>query len=330
MRSWKKHSVLVTGGAGFIGSHLVRKLLDLGVKKVIVIDSLEYGIEENLPKDSRVSLIKHNIGVDPIAALEKPIKKCAFFFHLAAQKHNQSLSNLHAVYQTNIVGAADLFELAGKCGIKKIIFSSSLYSYGRTSMPPMKENDCVNPNTIYGISKVAGEHILAYYANKYKYDYAALRFFFVYGPRQFPGMGYKSVIVKNFERLAQGKRPIIFGDGNQSLDYVYVDDVINALIKVAESQINREIFNVGSGKATSVSSLTALMKKIAGSTADIDYGPADKTQGTVRVSDIKKIKKVLQWRPTITLEDGLKKTFEWIKENKHAQKNNSFRHHTLL
>ena len=321
--------MLVTGGAGFIGSHLVRGLLGLGVKKIIVVDSFEYGVEENLPEDNRIVRIKHNIGIDSISALEGSIKECTHVFHLAAQKHNQSLATPHAVYQTNIIGTADLFELAGKCGIKKIIFSSSLYSYGRTALPPMREDDCVNPNTIYGISKVAGEQLLAYYANKYKYDCVSLRFFFVYGPRQFPGMGYKSVIVKNFERLAQGKQPIIFGDGNQSLDYVYVDDVINALIKVAEGQVNSEIFNVGSGEATSVSSLITFMKKIAKSTAEIDYGPADNTQGTIRVSDIKKIEKVLHWRPMVTLEDGLKRTFAWIKENEH-EKNNSFCYHTLL
>lgn len=317
MEKWKRHSVLVTGGAGFIGSHLVRRLLDLGVKKVIVVDSFEYGIEENLPKDGRIVIIKHNIGVDSIVLLERLIRGCAYIFHLAAQKHNQSLATPHSVYQTNIIGTADLFELAGKCGVKKIIFSSSLYSYGRTTLPPMREDDCVTPHTIYGISKVAGEHLLAYYANKYGYDYAVLRLFFVYGPRQFPGMGYKSVIVKNFERLAGGKRPIIFGDGNQSLDYVYVDDVIDALIKAAESPVSGEIFNVGSGEATSVSILTALMKKIAGSTAEIDYGPADETQGTIRMSDIKKIEKILQWQPTVTLKDGLERTFAWIKENKH-------------
>lgn len=315
--SWKEYSALVTGGAGFIGSHLVRRLLDLGVKKVIVIDSFEYGIEENLPADDRVVRIKHNIGADSMVSLERLMRECAYVFHLAAQKHNQSLATPHAVYQTNIIGTTDLFELAGKCGVKKIIFSSSLYSYGRTTLPPMREDDCVNPHTIYGISKVAGEQLLAYYANKYKYKYIALRFFFVYGPRQFPGMGYKSVIVKNFERLAGGKRPIIFGDGNQSLDYVYVDDIINALITAAESSVSGEIFNVGSGEATSVSILTALMKKIAGSTAEIDYGPADETQGTIRVSDIKKIEKILQWRPTVALKDGLERTFAWIKENKH-------------
>lgn len=315
--SWEKYNVLVTGGAGFIGSHLVRKLLVLGVKKVIVVDSFEYGTEENLPKDDRILRIKHNIGVDSIISLEPILKECAYIFHLAAQKHNQSLATPHSVHQTNIIGTADLFELAGKCGVKKIIFSSSLYSYGRTTLPPMRENDCVTPHTIYGISKVAGEHLLAYYSNKHKYDYVVLRLFFVYGPRQFPGMGYKSVIIKNFERLVCGKRPIIFGDGNQALDYVYVDDVINALVRVAESSVSREIFNVGSGKATSVSNLITVMKKIAGSTAEIDYGPADETQSTIRASDVKKIEKIIQWRPMITLEDGLGRTFAWIKENKY-------------
>lgn len=311
-------TVLVTGAGGFIGSHLVNSLLSLGAERVFAVDSLVYGTTRNLDlKNKKLTFVKFDLGRDPIKNLEKYLRKSDFVFHLAAQKHNQSSKEPDAVYTTNIKGTADLFETAGKAGVKKIIFSSSLYAYGRMKPPAMEETDIPSPHTIYGISKLAGEHFLAYFGKLYNFDHVSLRFFFVYGPKQYPGLGYKSVIVKNFERLLEGQAPIINGDGSQSLDYIYVDDIVDAVTKVTESNVSGEVFNVGSGQSTKIKDLTKIMisvsdhKKISPTRA-----PADWTAGTARFSNTQKMKRVLKWQPRISLHEGLARTFEWLKSQK--------------
>jgi UDP-glucose 4-epimerase len=140
----------------------------------------------------------------------------------------------------------------------------------------------------------------------------SLRYFFVYGPKQFAGMGYKSVIVKNFERIKEGKQPIVFGDGNQVLDYVFVEDVVEATLLAATSQISGEVFNVGSGVGTSINALTKLMLKVSESSQAPQYEPADWTAGTSRVGKIEKIGKMLNWNSKTSLEEGLRRTWTWI------------------
>jgi len=306
--------IAVTGGCGFIGSYLVQRLLDLGAQKVIVIDSLEFGKKENINNsDPRVKLLVFKIGTDPIGRLEAELKDCDILFHLAAQKHNQSLKYPHAIYDSNIIGTADLYDLAGRCGVKKVIFSSSLYAYGKLSVPAMLETDLPTPKTIYGISKLGGEHLLQFFSEKYHFDHLIFRFFFVYGPKQYSGLGYKSVIVKNFERLLRSEAPIIYGDGQQALDYIYIEDVIDVLISGVTPTNRDEILNVGSGEAITVLELTKLMSEIAHYVAAPIYEDQDWTAGTVRLADISKIKNYLKWEPKTLLVTGLRETFNWLK-----------------
>lgn len=314
----QNQTVMITGGCGFIGSHLANKLLYLGeVRKVFVVDSLAYGTTQNLDiKDRRIKFIKFNLGTDPIGKLNKHLKECDLVFHLAAQKHNQSTKEPDAVYKTNIKGTAEIFEAAGKAGVKKIVFSSSLYAYGKTLRPAMKETDTPYPTTPYGISKLTGEHLLVYFGKKYNLNFVTLRFFFVYGPKQYPGLGYKSVIIKNFERILKNQPPIINGDGKQELDYIYIDDVIDAIIAATESDVSDETFNVGSGKGTSINHLTAEMLRVSGKKIDPTNAPSDWTARTSRVSNTTKIKKILGWKPRISLNVGLTKTHDWLRSQK--------------
>ena len=148
--------------------------------------------------------------------------------------------------------------------IKKIVFSSSLYVYGKTKENGFSEKDPCNPHTIYGISKLTGEHLLSYFSQNFKLDYVVLRYFFVYGPYQYQGMGYKSVIVKNFQRLLQGKTPIIYGNGQQMLDYIYIDDVVNATILSLSDQFKNKCFNIGSNNGLSIKQLLNVMMEVYG------------------------------------------------------------------
>ena len=192
--------------------------------------------------------MRFTLGSDEPALLERHLEGIDHLFHLAAEKHNQSKHDPDAILRANVLGTHALFAAAARCGVKKTVFASSLYSYGRLAGPPCSETDLPLPTTVYGISKLCGERLLAHATSQPPMRGDSLRFFFVYGPRQFAGMGYRSVIVKNFERMRAGQPPIIFGDGSQRLDYVYVDDVVEATLRCMESPGSGRVLNVGSGR----------------------------------------------------------------------------------
>jgi UDP-glucose 4-epimerase len=305
-------SIVVTGGAGFIGSHLVAELVKRGAGRVVVIDSLRYGDRANLGTLPNVELVRHTLGQDDPAALAGPLAGASYLFHLAAEKHNQSKDDPVRVYRSNIEGTHSLYERACAAGVKKIVFSSSLYAYGRISGGPFLETEVPLPHTVYGVTKLAGEHILRFFEKQAGIEHMVLRYLFVYGPKQFAGMGYKSVIVKNFERLLAGERPTVFGDGKQALDYVFVEDVVDATIRALELGVSGEVVNVGSGVATPVDELVELMIDVSGKTAEKLYEPPDWTAGSSRVGAVEKIERLLGWRATTTLRDGLERTYHWL------------------
>lgn len=308
-------SVAVTGGAGFIGSHLVAELIARGAERVVVIDSLRYGDPGNLGSSSqRVQLVKHTLGTDAQAELDAALAGCDFLFHLAAEKHNQSKDDPVRVYRANIEGTHTLYEAAVRAGVKKVVFSSSLYAYGRTSGGPFDETEVPQPNTVYGITKLAGEHMLRYFEKQHGLSYNVLRYLFVYGPKQFAGMGYKSVIVKSFEHLLAGEAPQVYGDGKQELDYVYVDDVVDATIRALTHEASGQVLNVGSGVGTPVAALIAEMTAIAGKTVSPRTAPADWTAGTRRVGAVTRIADVLGWRATTPLSAGLRRVYEFMQQ----------------
>lgn len=312
MPSIEGSSIAVTGGCGFIGSHLVSELSRRGAKRIVILDSLRYGKRENLPEGLPVEVIQHELGFGDVTELERALAGVDSLFHLAAEKHNQSKDDPTRVLRSNVEGTAALFGAAARAGVKKVVFSSSLYAYGRLSGPPMSESETPFPRTVYGTSKLTGEHLLAFFGREYGFDHVTLRYFFVHGPRQFAGTGYKSVIVKSFERLLAGQPAIVFGDGQQSLDYVYVDDVVDATCRALESAISGEVLNVGSGVATSVTSLVDTITRLAGGPPP-ELGPADWTHGSHRVGDVRRIAELLGWRATTSLESGLEKTLSWIR-----------------
>lgn len=306
--------VMVTGGCGFIGSHLVRDLLDRGAE-VVVVDSLRYGRRENLGEAlARASVIPFTLGTDDVEALRPHMEGAAILVHLAAEKHNQSKDTPGAVFAANITGTHDLYDLAGRCGVERIVFSSSLYASGRMSAPAVREDDLPEPSTVYGISKLAGEHLLRHVGRLHGTSSVALRYFFVYGPRQWAGLGYKSVIVKNFERIARGEPPVIFGDGQQALDYIYVDDVVRATVLAMQSRITDRVYNVGSSTALTVAELTRHMLRVAGCELEPVFGDVDWTAGTHRVGDSARIERELGWSPEVSLDEGLRRTYAWVEE----------------
>jgi UDP-glucose 4-epimerase len=297
-------TILVTGGCGFIGSHLVEKLLTYQPKRIIVLDSLEFGIQSNLPQSPLIDVIKYRLGFDDATRLDSYLSDTQFVFHLAAEKYNQSVQEPERIIRANIIGTEQLLAACGRQKIKKFIFTSSLYAYGRMHGSPFSETEPLEPSTVYGISKVAGEHLVHTYASNYLFDSSILRLMFTYGPRQYANLGYKSVIVKSFQRILNGLPAQICGDGLQVLDYVYVTDVVNALILAAELNGGNTVLNVGSGCGTSINSVIKSILEICSCPLAPEFISADRTAGTSRVADIQMITS-LGWKPKTLLKEGL-------------------------
>jgi len=315
--------VVVTGGAGFIGSHLVAALVARGVSAVTVIDSFRYGDKKNLgflansgsDSNCSIKLAEHTLGANSAKELRGLLDGSDYLFHLAAEKHNQSKDSPTEVLKANVNGTLDLYLAAAEAGIKKLVYTSSLYSYGRMTGGPFEESEVPRPQTVYGMSKLAGEHLAEYARRAFGLEYNALRYLFVYGPKQFAGMGYKSVIMKNFERLLNNEQPLIFGDGDQTLDYIFVDDAVEATIKALECRFSGEVLNIGSGRGVSVKELVEMMMRVSGSLQSPRFEAPDWTHGSRRVGNIDKARSLLDWMPRVPLEEGLRRTFCWIKDN---------------
>ena len=298
--------VAVTGGAGFIGSHLVRRLRNLGAS-VIVIDR---GVCGDAP---RVQYVGHTLGTDNPKDLTKVLDGVDYVFHLAAEKHHPGKDS-ELILRTNVRGTAELLQAVEKVGVKKLVFTSSLYAYGRMTAPRMAEVELPHPPTPYGESKLIAEHSIHRASVLTRIPMVCMRLFFTYGPGQYNGTGYKSVVVKNFERIKYGQPAVIYGDGYQTMDYIYVDDVVNALLNAMALQNRFGIFNVGSGVPYTIRQLVGAMLTIADAKdKEITYLPADWTADSWRVADTIKFEQTFGLPSSVGLYEGLTRTWEWMK-----------------
>jgi UDP-glucose 4-epimerase len=309
----KDKTIIVTGGFGFVGQQVIEKLLKRNVKRIIILDSLDYGSEnKTVLSDKRVHFKKIKLGSVTEKEIVKQISGADYCIHLAAEK-SKSKNKPDNILKCNVNGMYTLLHSLVNVGVKKIIFSSSLYVYGKSNKAGFNENDIFNPHTIFGVSKCAGENLLKFVSQKYGLEYVCLRYFFVYGPKQYQGLGYKSVIVKNFQRLLDNKSPIVFGDGEQVQDHIYIDDVVDATIKSLEKQYVNTSYNIGSNEKYSINDLVRKMMKIANKSIDIDYQNKDETHNTIRFNNSSKALDDKILNLTTNLNKGLKLTADWIK-----------------
>ena len=306
-------SFAVTGGCGFIGAAVVKRLLDEGAHRVLVLDSLKAGRKERLPEDSRVVFTEASLGEVSVESLAQLLQGVDGVFHLAAEKHRKSLDSPLDLVLTNVLGTHDVVEAGRAAGIRKLIFSSSLYAYGRMSGPPMVETEPCHPHTLYGTTKLAGEHLVEAAGRAGAFAAVSLRYFFVYGPRQYVGTGYKSVVVANFERLRRNQPPLIHGDGGQSLDYSHVDDIARATVLAMSREVNGKVLNIGSGRALSVIELTEAMMQASGVRLEPVFDDADITAGSCRVANVGHAESLLSFHAHVPLEVGLRSTWDWIR-----------------
>ncbi len=301
---------LVTGGAGFIGSHLVDALVKRG-DDVTVVDCLISGRREFV--NPKATFVRLDIRSPKLAGV---IMKCKpdVVYHLAAQI-DVRLSVVDPSFdaEVNIMASIRLLDAAHKAGAKKIIFSSSggaIYGEGGKKFPT-SENELVHPLSPYGVSKLAFEHYLHCYRHVHGMSYAALRYANVYGPRQ--GVSGEAGVVPIFvRRLLHNDQVVVNGDGEQTRDFVYVEDVVRANIKALPPRVHG-IFNIGTGHEVSINELFGTIKKMTGATIEAAHGPA-KTGEVYRSSlDSTRATRTFGWTPKIDLDEGLKKTIEWFR-----------------
>jgi UDP-glucose 4-epimerase len=308
--------VLVTGGAGFIGSHVADRFLADGWA-VTILDNFSSGRRENVPAGAEV--VEQDIGTPEAAAL---VRGGAFIAicHLAAQIDVRK-SVLDPVFDAriNILGSLNLLEAVRASGTEcRFVFSSTGGAiYGAREMPPCAESASKEPEAPYGTSKLNVENYLSFYSRVHRLDCVTLRYANVYGPRQDP-YGEAGVVAIFCGRLLQQRPMTVYGDGGQTRDYVFVGDVARANLVAAThalpqaGSLDARAFNVGTGLQTSVTELAAQLCASSGITVPLKHEPARLGELQRSAVDITKAERVLGWKPTVTLADGLRETFEWF------------------
>ncbi|MBI3610602.1 MAG: NAD-dependent epimerase/dehydratase family protein [Nitrospirae bacterium] len=303
--------VIVTGGAGFIGSHIVDRLVQEG-HDVAVVDNLSTGKKKNLNRAARFYKVDIlNPKIEKIFQKEKPDR---ISHHAAQMDVRRSVADPIFDAQVNILGFLNVLENAVRCGAKKVIFASSGGAvYGEQQVHPAPETHPTQPVSPYGISKLAGEHYLYYYQQTAGLSYAALRYANVYGPRQDP-FGEAGVVAIFSQKTLLNDQPIINGNGKQTRDYVYIEDVVEAHMAALEDGV-QGIFNVGTGRETSVNELFRHLVEIAGTKIKEVYGPEKRGEQIRSVLDYAKLKKATDWEPKVSLQDGLKMTVDYFRQS---------------
>ena len=295
--------VLVTGGAGFIGSHLVDEALEEGYD-VVTIDNLNNGKLENLNKDAKFYKVDI-VDIDNLSLVfekEKP----DYVIHLAAQiSLRESLKNPIYDAEQNILGSINILECCRKINVKKVVYASSAAVYGFPKYLPVDEKHPINPFSPYGVSKHTVEHYLQYYHENFEIDYIILRYSNVYGERQDP-LGEAGVIAIFIDKLKKGERPIIFGDGEQTRDFIYAKDVVEANLLALEKETENKVFNISTNIETSVNELFKKIKEIMNSNINPTYEKPIKEVRNIRL-DNSLAEKELNWKPKVELNEGLKK-----------------------
>lgn len=306
-------AVLVTGGAGFCGSNLVRALVTAGAK-VTVVDSFFTGSRKNLHDLLSDIYLAEGSVTDP-ALVRKHVAQCPVIFHLAARNIIVSTRNPQEDMRTNIGGTLNLLEAARESVCDRFVYASSCSVYGNSRYLPVNEDDSLNLLNPYAVSKLAGEHYTLVFYETYGVPTVSLRYSNVFGPYQDPSNAYAGVVAKFLAAAATGSPLTVHGDGQQTRDFTFVDDIVTATCLAALSpQAIGEVFNVATGKETTVSELAAEVIRITGSSStvtSVDSRDIDNIRR--RVLNIERIRKRLRWTPQTTLASGLRTTWDWFR-----------------
>ncbi len=312
-----KKQILVTGGAGCIGSNIVEELVRRG-KPVTVIDNFSAGLERNLkPFAGKIRLVRGDIRDAKMT--DRVMKGVEVVIHQAAIRSvPKSVNNPLMSHEANTTGTLNLLNSAVKSGVKRFVYASSSSVYGGAQAFPQKESASLRPMSPYGVSKLCGENYCHAYHAIYGLHTVALRYFNVYGPRQNPESQYSLVVPAFIDKLRRGERPVIDGNGRQSRDFTYVKDVVEAnLLAAFEAPRSAgKSFNIAGGGDTSILDILNTIAKHMGVRPNPIFGPRRKGDPMRTWADISAARKDLGWRPKTKLDQGLKETLQWFEANK--------------
>jgi nucleoside-diphosphate-sugar epimerase len=308
--------VLITGGAGFIGSHLARAL-EARDHNVRVLDDFSSGKRSNLADlDGRVEIVEGSI-LDE-ATLERAMDGVEIVYHEAAiPSVPRSIAAPMASHQANATGTLGVLEAARRKSVRRVIYAGSSSAYGETPTLPKVESMATAPLSPYAVSKLAGEHYCQVYARAFGLETVVLRYFNVFGPRQDPNSQYAAVIPRFVTSVLEGRPPVIFGDGTQSRDFCFIDNVIEANLLAADARdASGQVFNVACGRATDLNNVVALIATALGTSVEPTYETGRVGDVKHSLADISAARRVLGYTAAVSFEDGLQRTIEWYKRQR--------------
>jgi len=308
----RNSKILVIGGAGLIGSHIVEELVQEDIGKLVILDNFTRGKLENIEhvlQDERVEYYEGDI--THVDVLDYVVKGADYVFHLAALWLLHCHEFPRASFEVNIAGTFNVLEACVKNNVEKLIYSSSASVYGDSLETPMTENHPYNNQTFYGATKIAGEHMCRAFFHRYGLHYVGLRYMNVYGPRQDYRSAYTSVIMKVLDQIDLGKSPVVYGDGSQVYDFIHVRDVARANVCALKGDTTDNFYNVGCGIKTTIKELVELLLELTRCNLEIQYEPAGLIFVTNRVGSTDKAEYELNFKSEVDLKQGLVDTIRW-------------------
>lgn len=311
----KGKKVLVIGGAGLIGSHLVDELLRTEVSEVLVYDNFARGTRTNLASaltDSRIRVVEAGGDICQTDILDAATRGVHGVFHLAALWLLQCHEFPRSAFEVNVAGTFNVLEACQRNGVQRLVYSSSASVYGDAVEEPMTEDHPFNNKNFYGATKIAGEAMARAFHHRYGLDYVGLRYMNVYGPRQDYRGAYIAVMMRMLDAIDRGEGPTVLGDGSEAFDFVAVRDCATANVKAMEASVTDRFYNVGTGRRTSLRELAERLVELTGSRQPIRYAPRDQA-GLVRnrVGATVKANADLGFRAQIGLDEGLRELIAW-------------------